>query len=102
MICFVGAHYKIYCRNRDEGDSKQFHLGGGYWKCYNDEKKEFYKKWIDVVNSCIETIAVPTLLFYEQVDGPYDQYYRYRDPEERAYVHLNDIIEQEQQIIVLE
>jgi hypothetical protein len=49
------------------------------WKLYNDTNIQFFSNWGEVVNFCVTSKCLPTLLFYEayqglQTNGDFDKF----------------------------
>lgn len=66
LICFVGNHYLVFIRShsqRPQPERKIFST----WTLYNDTQvRDFKNGWVEVVDYCIDTKAVPTLVIYDQ------------------------------------
>lgn len=68
FICFVGAHYLIFVSEKEDG--------GVYscrWKLINDTKTQLFNDWGEVVDYCLSSRCVPTLVFFERFKGPSNQ-----------------------------
>lgn len=55
----MGAHYFIFVNEKLNGERTCS------WKLYNDTSVEFFSNWNDVVQYCVASKCIPTLLFYE-------------------------------------
>ena len=62
FTCFIGAHYLIFVSQKD-----QLGKNTTVWKLYNDIDVQYFMDWYEVVNFCISSKCVPTILFYEVV-----------------------------------
>jgi hypothetical protein len=60
FICFSGAHYYIFVAEKRANGSLTKR-----WRLYNDTFNEKFDDWYSVVNFCITSKSVPTVLMYE-------------------------------------
>lgn len=64
MICFVGKHYLVFIRSPNPNADKYRYQS--IWTLFNDTQiKDFKNGWTEVVDYCVDTKAVPTLLVYD-------------------------------------
>ncbi len=56
IVCYVGAHYLVFMK---ASTSSQ-------WTLFNDSSIKHFQKWIDVVEYCIDTKCIPTMLVLEK------------------------------------
>ena len=59
MVCYWGAHYYSFFRVQI-GSKMQ-------WLKFDDMKITKYEDWHEIVKECVDSLASPTLLFFEKV-----------------------------------
>ncbi|CDW73817.1 ubiquitin carboxyl-terminal hydrolase-related protein [Stylonychia lemnae] len=62
FTCFLGAHYLVFIRQQIENTK----ISSGSWKLFNDLLIKDFDEWYDVINFCLESKCIPTLIIYEQ------------------------------------
>ena len=58
IVCFVGKHYLIFIQ---KGDT---------WTLFNDGVIKRYFTWNQLVDYCLDTKSLPTLLTFQRVENP--------------------------------
>ncbi len=58
IVCFVGKHYLIFI------------LKGETWTLFNDSVIKRYFTWNQLVDYCLDTKSLPTLLTFERIENP--------------------------------
>ena len=58
IVCFVGKHYLVFI------------LKGDTWTLFNDAVIKRYFTWNQLVDYCLDTKSLPTLLTFERVENP--------------------------------
>ena len=69
MVCFVGAHYLIFIRERTVPNESKLMIRSNQstvkWKLFNDTQIQEFPEWAAVVEYCIDSKCLPTLLIME-------------------------------------
>lgn len=64
MVCFVGKHYLVFIRFPNLTPDKYRYQSK--WTLFNDTQvRDFKNGWSEVVDYCVDTKAVPTLLVFD-------------------------------------
>ncbi len=58
IVCFVGKHYLVFI------------LKGDTWTLFNDGNIKRYFTWNQLVDYCLDTKSLPTLLTFEKIASP--------------------------------
>ena len=108
FVCFVGAHYFIFVRNM-KPQSKDIYPEDGSrseWTLFNDASIRHFRTWSSVVEYCVDTKTVPTIVFMEEQGNAVDDfrisYNRLEMLKLRAKDHDSIILDMKDQYLVRE